>query len=180
MVPEITLPLADEIAATLRVGDEVTLSGWVLGGRDQACARLFKMIEAREDLPVELSNQLIYLVGPTPPRPGKVIGSAGPTTAGRLDPFLPAFLKRGLRGFIGKGYLGQEVKDALVRFRAIYFGAIGGSGALLASAITEVKMIAFEELLTEALRGLRLDRFPVVVLNDIYGGDLYSSVRKTT
>ena len=179
MTPELQLPITDEVISTLHAGDEIGLTGWVLTGRDQACARLFKMIQAGEELPVDLAGQLIYFVGPSPARPGEVIGSAGPTTSGRMNPFMPMLLQHGLRGFIGKGYLSQEVKDALVQFGGVYFGAIGGSGALLASAIKEVKVLAFEELLSEAIHAMRFEHFPVVVLNDSHGGDLYAEALQT-
>ena len=172
------LPLSDDDATSLRAGDEVELTGTVLTGRDQACARLFALLQAGEPLPVELKGQLIYFVGPSPARPDEVIGSAGPTTSGRMDRFLPALLGTGLRGVIGKGYLSQPPKDALVQHRGVYLGAIGGTGALLSRCITQVRVIAFEELLSEAMRQMQLERFPVVVLNDCHGGDLYESVRK--
>lgn len=174
MIRQLSLPLTKEELTRLRAGDEVLLSGWVLTGRDKACANLFNMICAGETLPVDLSGQLIYFVGPAPARPGEIIGSAGPTTSGRMNPFLPTLLAEGLRGFIGKGYLSQEVKDALVRYRGVYFGAVGGTGALLATNIKEVKVIAFEDLVSEAIHAMRFEYFPVVVLNDIYGADLYS------
>ena len=174
---EINLPLDIEAASALRAGDEVELTGTVLTGRDQACARLFALLEAGQPLPVELSGQLLYFVGPSPARPGAVVGSAGPTTSGRMNPFMPALLAQGLRGFIGKGYLSQPVKDALVKHRAVYFGAIGGTGALLARCIEESKVIAFPELLSEAIHRMRFRNFPAVVLNDAQGGDLYEGVR---
>ena len=127
MSREVFLPLTGDFHA----GEEVELTGEVLTGRDQACARFFQMIQRGEKLPVELAGQLIYFVGPTPAKPGEVIGSAGPTTSGRMNTFLPAFLERGMRGFIGKGYLDQSVKDALMKHNGVYFGAIGGTGALL-------------------------------------------------
>ena len=169
----IPLPLDPELAAALRAGDEVEFTGTVLTGRDQACARLFALLAAGQPLPVDLSGQLIYFVGPSPARPGAVVGSAGPTTSGRMNTFMPALLKAGLRGFIGKGYLNQEVKDALVRHRTAYFGAIGGTGALLAQCIEEARVVAFPELLSEAIHVMRFRNFPAVVLNDALGGDLY-------
>jgi len=178
MTYEIELPIAAAQLASLRAGDEVELNGWVLTGRDQACARLFKLIEAGAELPVDIAGQLIYFVGPAPARPGEVIGSAGPTTSGRMNPFLPALLGAGLRGCIGKGYLSDSVKAALVRHGGVYFGAIGGSGALLSACIKEVKVLAFEELLSEAIHAMKFENFPSVVLNDSYGGDLYASALK--
>ncbi len=172
---QLSLPIDAAAAAGLRAGDEVELTGTVLTGRDQACARLFRMMGAGEPLPVDLAGQLIYFVGPSPARPGAVVGSAGPTTSGRMNPFMPALLARGLRGFIGKGYLSHGVKEALVRHGGVYFGAIGGTGALLALCIEEARVVAFPELLSEAIHVLRFRRFPAVVLNDSVGGDLYDT-----
>jgi len=173
---ELLLPLTIDVVKTLRAGDEVELTGVVLTGRDQACARIFQMIQAGDEPPASLQGQLIYFVGPTPAKPGEVIGSAGPTTSERMNPFLPMFLARGLRGFIGKGYISQDVKDALVQHSGVYFGAIGGTGALLSGCIEADETIAFPELLSEAVHRMKLKRFPVVVLNDAHGGDLYSQV----
>ena len=174
MNPEIILPLSADKAAGLRSGDEVDLTGSVFTARDQACGRLHQLISEGKALPIDLSGQLLYFVGPSPARPGQVIGSAGPTTSGRMMPFLPAFLQQGLRGFIGKGYLDQTVKNALVAHKSLYFGAIGGAGALLSGFIEATELIAFPELLSEAVHKLQLRRFPVVVLNDMRGGDLYA------
>jgi len=173
MKREILLPLAEQAALELRAGEEVELTGAVLTGRDQACARLFQTIREQAELPVDLVGQLIYFVGPSPARPGQVIGSAGPTTSGRMNPFLPAFLARGLRGFIGKGYLGEAVKEALAAHHGVYLGAIGGTGALLSGCIESAQVVAFPELLSEAIHLLCLRRFPAVVLYDTCGGDLY-------
>jgi fumarate hydratase subunit beta len=172
------LPIATTVIESLRAGDEVELSGVVLTARDQACARLFEKLQSRQRLPVNLAGELIYFVGPSPAPPGQVVGSAGPTTSGRMNRFIPALLAAGLRGFIGKGYLSDAAKVALVQHRGIYFGAIGGTGALLSQCITEVKVVAFEELLSEAIRTMLIQRFPAVVLNDCYGGDLYADARK--
>src|SRR5688500_2136205 len=177
---QMTLPLSIADTQRLRAGDEVELTGWVLTGRDQACARIHQMLQAGEKLPVDIKDQVIYFVGPSPAKPGEVIGSAGPTTSGRMNKFLPAMFAAGLRGVIGKGYLSPEAKEAIVRHKAVYFGAIGGTGALLSGSIDEVKIIAFEELLSEAMRLMHLDRFPVVVLNDAQGGDLYAQVQRSS
>jgi len=174
MAKELQLPLSIEVAKGLRAGDEVELTGSLYTGRDQACARMFQMIQRGEKLPIELAGQVIYFVGPSPTKPGEVVGSAGPTTSGRMSKFMPTFLERGLRGFIGKGYLDLAVKDALVKHGGVYFGAIGGTGALLSLAIEEAKVIAFPELLSEAIHRMKFNRFPVVVLNDSHGGDLYA------
>jgi fumarate hydratase subunit beta len=174
----IRLPLTIEDVASLHAGDELELTGTVLTGRDQACARLFALLQSGQPLPVELKDWLIYFVGPSPARPDAVIGAAGPTTSGRMNRFLPALLEAGLRGIIGKGYLSPQAKEALVRHRGVYLGAIGGTGALLSECITQVRIVAFEELLSEAMRHVELNRFPVVVLHDCHGGDLYEQARK--
>jgi fumarate hydratase subunit beta len=172
------MPIATTVIESLRAGDEVELSGVVLTARDQACARLFEMLQRSEPLPVDPIGEMVYFVGPSPAPPGQVVGSAGPTTSGRMNRFIPALLAAGLRGFIGKGYLSDAAKRALVQHRGVYFGAIGGTGALLSKSITEVKVVAFEDLLSEAIRTMHLEGFPVVVLNDCYGGDLYAEARK--
>lgn len=173
---EISLPLSEQGAVGLRPGDQVTLTGFVLTGRDEACARLFRMVQEGVKLPVDLAGQLLYFVGPSPPRPGGVIGSAGPTTTGRMAPFIPALLALGLRGFIGKGYIDATVKQALVAHRGVYFGAVGGTGALLSACITSARVVAFPELLSEAVHLLKVERFPAVVLCDTQGIDLYARV----
>jgi len=174
MTRQITLPLSQETASSLHAGDQVELSGSVITGRDQACGRLFSLLSEGSSLPVDLKNQIMYFVGPTPAQPGAVIGSAGPTTSGRMNPYLPSLLAQGLRGFIGKGHIADQVKQSLVKHKAVYFGAIGGTGALLSSTIDQVEIIAFEDLLTEAMRRMYLNRFPVVVLCDTHGQDLYA------
>ncbi|MBM3803196.1 MAG: TRZ/ATZ family protein [Acidimicrobiia bacterium] len=173
---QVELPLTPEAARQLHAGDEVELSGSVYTGRDQACARMVQMLQHGATLPVDLAGQLIYFVGPSPARPGQVVGSAGPTTSDRMNRYMPALLERGLRGFIGKGYLDRMVKETLVRYRGVYFGAIGRTGALLSLSIEEAKVIAFPELLSEAIHQMKLSQFPVVVLNDSHGGDLYAKV----
>ena len=174
MQREIELPLTLDVAKGLRAGDEVELTGYLYTGRDQACARMFRMIQEGAKLPVDLPGQLLYFVGPTPAHPGQVVGSAGPTTSGRMNRFMPTFLEHGLRGFIGKGYVSQAVKEALAKHCGVYFGAIGGTGALLSLSIEESTVIAFPELLSEAIHLMKLKKFPVVVLNDSRGGDLYA------
>jgi fumarate hydratase subunit beta len=173
---EITLPLSADAVGCLRVGDEVELTGALLTGRDQACAKIFHMIQSGDKPPVELKEELIYFVGPSPTRPGGIIGSAGPTTSERMNAFIPTFLRHGLRGFVGKGYISQEAKKALTEYGGVYFGAIGGTGALLSQCIESAEVIAFPELLSEAVHRIQFNRFPVVVLNDARGGDLYSQV----
>jgi fumarate hydratase subunit beta len=173
VITQVQLPLKKEAAVALRAGDEVEISGMVLTGRDQACARLFAMLSKGEKLPVELNGSLLYFVGPTPAPADRPIGSAGPTTSGRMNPFLPALLSAGLSGFIGKGFVSPEVHRSLESHHAVYFGAIGGTGALLSTTIRSAQIIAFPELLSEAIMRLELVRFPSVVLHDTHGGDLY-------
>ncbi len=172
----LTLPLDSESLLGLRSGEEVSLSGDVLTGRDQACRRLYDLIQAGQPLPVSLTGEILYFVGPSPAKPGEIVGSAGPTTAGRMNAFMPSLMSHGVRGFIGKGYLASPVKMALRENGCVYFGAIGGTGALLSQSITACEVIAFPELLSEAIHRMRFDHFPAVVLNDAHGGDLYQSV----
>jgi fumarate hydratase subunit beta len=176
-VIEIELPLSGTTALSLRAGDEVEFTGEVLTARDQACARLYALIQERRPLPVELAGTTLYFVGPTPAPHDRPIGSAGPTTSGRMNPFLPTLLGHGLRGFIGKGHVSQAVHQALEANHAVYFGAIGGTGALLATSIRAASLVAFPDLLSEAIFRLTLVRFPAIVLHDARGGDLYRSVR---
>lgn len=168
----IDLPLGDEAVEALRAGDSVLLSGTVYTARDAAHKRMVETLARGEELPVDIRGQVIYYVGPTPAKPGEVIGSAGPTTAVRMDPFTIPLLEAGLRGAIGKGGRGPEVREALVKHRAVYFLAVGGSGAYLSKRIRRVETVAYEDLGTEAIRLMELDAFPVIVCNDVHGGDL--------
>lgn len=168
----VRLPLTDEVIQRLRVGDYVYLTGALYTARDAAHRRMVEALQRGEPLPVDIRGQVIYYVGPTPPRPGMIIGSAGPTTAMRMDPFTIPLLEAGLKGAIGKGGRGPQVREALQRYRAVYFLAVGGAGALLSKQIRRVEVVAYEELGTEAMRRLEVEEFPVVVCNDIYGGDL--------
>ncbi|MFM1654697.1 Fe-S-containing hydro-lyase [Brevibacillus sp. B_LB10_24] len=169
----ISAPLTDETAANLRAGDRVLISGVVYTARDAAHKRMIEALDRGETLPFDIKGQVIYYVGPTPAKPGQVIGSAGPTTSGRMDKYAPRLLELGLKGMIGKGYRNQEVKDAIVQNRAVYFAAVGGSGALLAKAIKSQELVAYEDLGPEAIRRLVIENFPAVVINDMYGQDLY-------
>ena len=168
----IELPLTDEIIDELRVGDYVFLSGEVYTARDAAHKRMVAALEAGEPLTIDVRGETIYYVGPTPAKEGAVIGSAGPTTSMRMDGFTIPLLKAGLKGAIGKGGRGPEVRKALQEFHAVYFLAVGGAGALLSKHITSAEVLAYEDLGTEAIRRLTLDEFPVVVCNDVHGGDL--------
>ncbi|QQK76458.1 Fe-S-containing hydro-lyase [Salicibibacter cibarius] len=169
----VTLPLTDEKVQDLKAGDRVLLNGDVYAARDAAHKRLMDRIEANEELPINLEGEVIYYVGPTPAKPGQVIGSAGPTTSGRMDRYTPKLLSLGLKGMIGKGYRNEEVKAAIQKYNAIYFGAIGGSGALLSKKIQAETVVAYEDLGPEAVRRLTIKDFPVTVINDCYGNDLY-------
>lgn len=174
----ITPPLSDEVVESLHAGDRLLITGTIYTGRDAAHKRLVELIDRGEPLPVDLKGQIIYFVGPTPPKPGEVIGSAGPTTSGRMDAYSPKLLDLGLKGMIGKGLRNGAVKDALKRNKALYLGATGGAGALLAQRITAAKVVAYEDLGAEAILELQVEDFPVVVVNDMYGGDLYAEGRK--
>lgn len=171
-------PFDDETVASLRAGDQVLISGKLIGARDAAHKRLIELLEKGEPLPVDIQGQVVYYVGPTPPKPGEVIGSAGPTTSGRMDRYAPTLLAKGLKGMIGKGYRNQEVKDALVQHRGVYMVSTGGAGALISKTIKAARVLAWEELGTEALREFEVEDFPAVVIHDIYGGDLYAAGQK--
>lgn len=169
----ISTPLTDEVIAGLRAGDRVLISGTLYAARDAAHKRMTELLEQRKPLPFDVTGQVIYYVGPTPAKPGQVIGSAGPTTSGRMDKYAPRLLDLGLRGMIGKGYRNQDVKDSIVQNKAVYFASVGGSGALLAKSIKHQEIVAYEDLGPEAIRKLTVENFPAVVINDMYGGDLY-------
>ena len=174
----IVTPLTEKVIADMRAGDECLISGELIGARDQAHKLLFDMVQKGEELPFDLSGAVIYYVGPTPTRPGYVIGSAGPTTSSRMDVFTPVLLERGLKGLIGKGQRSEEVRQAIVRRRAVYLAAPGGLGAYLASRIVSSTVIFGEELGPEAIRRLVVEDMPVIVVNDIYGGDAYISGKR--
>ena len=169
---QVQLPLSDADIGKLRAGDYVYLSGPVLAARDAAHRRMVEALGQGKRLPVDVAGQVIYYVGPTPARPGEVIGSAGPTTAARMDPFTVPLLEAGMRGAIGKGGRSTEVREAFRTHRAVYFLAVGGAGALLSKHIRSVEVVAYEELGAEAVRRLELDAFPAVVCNDVHGADL--------
>ena len=173
MPKRVTLPLDDETIQDLRAGDSVLLSGVVYVARDAAHKRMVEAMDSGRDLPFDIRGQAIYFMGPTPARPGQVIGSAGPTTSGRMDAYSPRLIAKGLKGMIGKGARSPAVKDAMREHKAVYFAAIGGAGALLSRSIKKAKVVAYEDLGAEAIRQLEVEDFPVTVVNDIYGGDLY-------
>jgi len=169
----ITVPLDQSTIDDLRSGDHVLISGTLLTARDAAHQRLVEALKRGEPLPIDLQSQVVYYVGPAPAKPGHPIGSAGPTTSSRLDSFTPALLAAGMRGMIGKGYRSPETRAAIVRAGAIYFAALGGTGALLARHITSAEVIAYADLGTEAIHRLTVVDFPAIVVNDRYGGDAY-------
>lgn len=174
----LTTPLTQEQTRELKAGDIVYLSGTIFTARDAAHKRLVDLIEAGKELPFDLEGSVIYFVGPTPPKPGDPIGSAGPTTSYRMDSYSPTMLKYGSRGMIGKGKRNQAVKDACKEYGGIYFGATGGAGALLGKRIKSAEVIAYPELGPEAVRKITVENFPITVINDTYGADLYQMGRE--
>jgi len=170
-------PLARAEIERLHAGDEVLLSGVIYTARDAAHERLTRLLAAGDPLPVDLGGEIIYYCGPTPARPGRPIGSAGPTTASRMDPYTPALLEHGVRGMIGKGRRSAAVKDAIRRFGAVYFAAVEGTAALLGRCVRSAEVVAFPDLGAEAVYRLVVERFPVVVANDCHGGDVYEDGR---
>jgi len=170
-------PLRDEDVVGLRAGDWVTLSGVVYGARDAAHQRLAEALRRGEPLPIPLEGQVIYYVGPAPAKEGWAVGPAGPTTSGRMDPFTVPLLERGLKATVGKGTRSAEVKEAMVRYRAVYLATVGGAAAVLARHIVRGRVVAYEDLGTEAIWELELREFPAVVVNDAHGGDLYGSAQ---
>lgn len=172
----INAPLTKEDAIKLRAGDMIYITGTIYTARDAAHKRMSEALAKGEELPLELKDNIIYYMGPSPARPGRPIGSAGPTTASRMDKYAPSLLDLGLRGMIGKGKRTQEVKDAIVRNGAVYFAAIGGAGALLSKAITSATVIAYDDLGTEAIRKLEVENFPCIVVIDSEGTNLYEQV----
>ena len=173
MEKHITLPLTEELARTLRAGDKVYLTGTIYTSRDAGHKRMCEALARGEELPFDPKDATIYYVGPTPAKPGQVIGSAGPTTSGRMDAYAPTMMSVGARGMIGKGARLPEVVDAMKQYSGVYFGAIGGAGALLAKCIKSAELIAFEDLGAEALRKLYVEDMPLVVIIDSQGNDLY-------
>jgi fumarate hydratase subunit beta len=171
-------PLTDEDVEGLQIGDRVLVSGSIYTGRDAAHKRLTDLIQTGEPLPFDLQGQIIYYVGPSPAKPGRPVGAAGPTTSYRMDAYTPELIRLGLKGMIGKGGRNQQVRDAMVKYKAAYFAAIGGAGALMAQAIKKAEIIAYEDLGPEAIRRLEVVEFPVIVVNDVRGNDLYEEGMK--
>ena len=178
MEKKLQMPLTAEMTKDLHAGDNVLLSGVIYTGRDAAHKRLCALLEEGKELPVDLKDAVIYYVGPTPAKPGQVIGSAGPTTSYRMDAYAPALLDLGLKGMIGKGKRSPEVVEAMKRNGAVYFGAIGGCGALLSKCIKKAEVVAYDDLGAEAIRRLEVENLPVVVIIDSEGNNLYEQGRK--
>ncbi len=172
------VPLSDEDAKSLRAGDYVYLTGTIYTARDAAHKRMYEALERGETLPVEMQQNVIYYMGPSPAREGRPIGSAGPTTSSRMDKYAPTLLDMGLKGMIGKGKRSEAVKAAMIRNGAVYFAAVGGAGALLSRAICSSEVVAYEDLGTEAIRKLEVKDFPVIVVIDCEGNNLYETAIK--
>lgn len=174
----INAPFSEETAKELKAGDYVYITGTIYTARDAAHKRMSEAIEKGDTLPLDMKNNVIYYMGPSPAREGRPIGSAGPTTASRMDKYAPDLLDMGMIGMIGKGKRSKEVIDAIVRNNAVYFAAVGGAGALLSKSIKESRVIAYEDLGTEAIRELKVEKFPVIVVIDSEGNNLYEMVEK--
>ena len=170
---QLTTPLKTSDLKALHIGDQVLLSGIIYSARDAAHQRLVQLLSNNEALPFDIEGQVIYYMGPSPPKPGQPIGAAGPTSSYRMDTYAPALIARGLKGMIGKGARNQAVKDAMLKHNAVYFAAIGGAGALISKKILSAEVIAYPELGAEAVRKLEVKDFPLFVANDLYRGDLY-------
>ncbi len=178
MEKKVTLPLTEEIAKTLKAGDRVLLTGYIYTSRDAGHKRMCESLAKGEELPIDPMNATIYYVGPTPAKPGTVIGSAGPTTSGRMDAYAPTMMSVGARGMIGKGARLPEVVEAMKKYSGVYFGAVGGAGALLAKCIKSAELIAYEDLGAEALRKLYVEDMPLMVIIDSEGNNLYELGRE--
>ena len=175
MDKHLTVPFGEKEATELRSGDYVYLTGTIYTARDAAHKRMFETLERGEELPFDIRNNIIYYMGPSPAREGRPIGSAGPTTASRMDKYAPTLLDLGQRGMIGKGKRSEEVRKAIIRNKAVYFAAVGGAGALLSKSIVSSEVIAYDDLGTEAIRKLEVKDFPVIVVIDSEGNNLYET-----
>lgn len=178
MTKKIQTPLTREMVKTLKAGDSCTITGTIYTARDAAHKRLCELVAQGKELPMEIKDAIIYFVGPTPAKPGQAIGSAGPTTSYRMDAYSPTLISIGQTGMIGKGKRNEEVVNAMKEHGAVYFGAIGGCGALLSKCIKSAEIVAYEDLGAEAIRRLEVEDFPVVVIIDAEGNNLYESGRK--
>ena len=165
-------PFDEATLKNLKAGDQVFITGIIYVGRDAAHKRIVEALDQGKPLPFDIKGQTIYYMGPTPAKPGQAIGSAGPTTSGRMDAYSPRLMAEGLKGMIGKGFRSQAVKDAINKYGAIYLAAVGGAGALISKSIKKSEVVAYEELGAEAIRCIEVENFPAIVINDIYGGDL--------
>jgi len=170
---KITTPLTDDTVSRLKAGDQVSISGVLYTARDAAHKRLVALLDEGKELPFDIKGAVIYYVGPSPAKPGNVVGSAGPTTSYRMDAYSERLMEVGMKGMIGKGARAQNVVDAMVKHKAVYFAAIGGAAALIARSIKSVELIAYEDLGPEAIRRMEVEDFRAVVINDIHGADLY-------
>jgi len=173
MSKKVMLPLTDEVLKDLKTGDNLLLTGVIYAARDAAHKRMVEALGQGNLLPFDIKGATIYYMSPTPARPGMIIGSAGPTTSGRMDAYTPSLIAEGLKGMIGKGSRSKAVKDAMVKHKAVYLGAVGGTGAIISKSIKRAEVIAYKELGAGAIGRLEVANFPVTVINDIYGGDLY-------
>jgi fumarate hydratase subunit beta len=173
MAKKVKLPLTEETLKDLKAGDNILLTGVMYVARDAAHKRMIEALDQGKALPFDIEGQTVYYMGPSPARPGQVIGSAGPTTSGRMDSYSPRLIAEGLKGMIGKGMRSPAVKEAMKKYKAVYLAAIGGAGALISKSIKKSEVIAYEELGAEAVLRMEVEDFPAIVINDIYGGDLY-------
>ena len=178
MEKRITTPLTEEVIRDLKAGDSVLISGIIFTARDAAHKRLIELLEKGEELPINVKDEIIYYVGPTPAKPGMAIGSAGPTTSYRMDAYTPKLLDLGLKGMIGKGLRSKEVIASIIKNKAVYFGAIGGAAALIGKSVNNAEVLAYEDLGSEAIRGLEVIDLPVVVIIDSEGNNLYEIGQK--
>ena len=178
MAKKISLPLTEESIRSLKAGDNVLLSGVLYVARDAAHRRMVESLDKSEPLPFDIRGQILYYMGPSPAPPGRVIGSAGPTTSARMDAYTPRLLAAGLKGMIGKGVRSSEVREALKKYQAVYLAAVGGAGALISKTIVKSEVVAYPDLGPEAVLKLEVEDFPATVINDIYGGDLYIEGKK--
>jgi len=174
-IKKITTPIDDEIVIKLKAGDFVNIIGYIYGARDAAHKRLFELIQKRQKLPIELKGQIIFYAGPTPTKPGYSCGSVGPTTSYRMDPYTPSLLEKGLKGMIGKGFRSKEVIDNMKKNKAVYFGAIGGTAALISKSIRKSEVVAYEDLGAEAIYRFYVKDFLAIVVIDSSGYNLYET-----
>jgi fumarate hydratase subunit beta len=174
-ISRITTPLSEGVIEKLKAGEKVLLNGYIYTARDAAHKRFIETLNKGKNLPIDIKDQIIYYCGPSPASPGKAIGACGPTTSSRMDIYAPILISMGLKGMIGKGKRSQSVKDAMIQYKSVYFGATGGAGALISKCVLSSEIIAYEELGPEAVMKLKVKDLPLFVINDIYGNDLYDA-----